>query len=218
MSLKANKNAKCVLIVSIKHGKLSLPETRICQYCQTQFEALYHQSKFCSIICRRKAMWAKRKTNGYNKNWEKNHKAERMVYRRRMTKKLNSLWYGTVEQPAKGCTNHTTPRLIQAEQSAESVLRSEGFNQITWTRDFSAFFPCDYLAERNGQKYGIEVTTQYQRAANRRIVPLLQFFGLKLLILHIRPDLTKYYLREPKGKHKLFSSVEKELMEEYKNV
>jgi hypothetical protein len=107
--------------------------------------------------------------------------------------------------------------VVKSEEYACEILKNEGFEEIILTRNFSAFFPCDILCKKNGEKYAVEVTLSFERKLNKRIRPLLEFFDLKPAILHIKPDFSCYYLKILK-RDDWGSSIETILTKQIKEV
>jgi hypothetical protein len=105
-------------------------------------------------------------------------------YYRRKTRKLWEDW---------GISNGNVGEL--AEKTALRILGIEGFKDIFQP---PATFTFDYLARKNGQIHFIEVTSGFKKALKKPQIELANYLGLPIMILFIKPDLTKYRLVTPK--------------------
>ena len=205
--------SKAVLVCSGKggtRGKFELHEPRlvICPECKTTFSTFSATKRFCNNRCMWR--WHDRKRRSYQRLWDAKHPDKRRIYRKTAQNKIQSQWHDG-ECPVY--TNHTNPLVIQSEFFVSSeVLPKHGFMDILLTRSFSAFFPCDILARKDGQICLIEVTLAFDRKINKRLAPLVRFLNARAFVCHVRPNFEEYYLKEVTGK--TYSSCRKVFMEE----
>jgi hypothetical protein len=83
----------------------------------------------------------------------------------------------------------------RAERIALKILEQEGYDEII---KVETNFPFDYLCKKDGRKYAVEVTTDWQREIRPHKIKLLRFANWRLLFLFIKPDFTQYRLIEIK--------------------
>jgi len=88
---------------------------------------------------------------------------------------------------------------IQSELFAlNEVLPKHGFSDMILTRGINASFPFDILAKKGDEKYAIEVTRCWQYKLDPRKMALLAFFGLKLYVCFLKPNLSWFIVKELK--------------------
>jgi len=151
--------------------------------------------KFCSLRCRQQ-YWNVRNQDKRRKLW------------RESNKRFRHQWGISTAK------HHLDPEVVQSELFvAQYVLPQHGFTDILLCRQFSVYFPFDILAKKDDDLCGIFVTLAYSKQLDPRLLPLIDFLGLRLFTCHVKPDLQKYYLLEmPRGKK--FSSCRGIFMEE----
>lgn len=110
------------------------------------------------------------------------------------------MWYGReYTDHRRREYNNYHPKVVNSERLiANEVLPRMGFTDIFLTRETHALFPFDILGKKDEDRYGILVTTKYNltRSELEGLSPLIQFFGIRVLIFFVKPDLTFYTYRE----------------------
>lgn len=110
------------------------------------------------------------------------------------------IWYGREYTDHRGRITHNyDSTVINSEKFiAQDILPKLDFTNILLARDSYSLFAFDILAKKNGEIYGIHVTTGWTviQKKIRRSIPLSEFFGLKILIFYVKPDLTYYTFNE----------------------
>jgi hypothetical protein len=186
--------------IKFKAKRLGLVYKRVCPVCGKEFTARSPKAIYCSRKCFYKAYYARRLKEKRKRYYLKHREAE-LIAQRKWKEEMYVLW------GFRGYVNHTDPVVKQSELFvAKEVLPKLGFTDIVLTREFSAFFPCDILAKKDGQIYLIEVTLQYERKLNPRILPLVKFLNARVCVCHVKPDFTVYFLKEVDVNKKLYSS------------
>jgi len=187
-------------IPSIKNKKNKKGIEKVC-WCGRRFTSNNPRKKFCSVRCQNK--YYNRTVKGYErqKRWRERHKTWLENWKISYKQKLQNLW-GKV-----GYHHPSNPSVIQSELFvANEVLPKYGFDNIVLTREFSNYFPCDILCKKDGKIYLVEVTLQYARKINPRIIPLVKFLDAKVLVCHIKPDFSMYFIKEVDVERRLSSS------------
>ena len=83
----------------------------------------------------------------------------------------------------------------RAEDRAHEILRELGFENIMHVSELHHFFPCDFIASREGRDYLVNVTTYWYEKI-KKVLPLARRLRLGLAVLFIKPDLSRYWLKE----------------------
>jgi len=190
----------------------SSPEERRCLNCGKPLNGFVLKT-YCSSKCRQLA-WSKanpKKRRAIEKTYWKKHPIKKKLKDKRWRDKMllanpnywagkslkmrratRVLW-GELTSEQKCDIRQTT---MYAEMAACKILKEEGFQNVIWLRLLSQTFPFDIAAERNGQKFAIEVTTSIQKQGKKELWKLLDFLDLHYYILHIRPDLNGFLMKE----------------------
>jgi len=79
---------------------------------------------------------------------------------------------------------------------AEEILPALGFSNILV---YAGNGPIDIFCEKGGEKYAIEVTTRPQYKLTYKKRAFLDWFKLKLMVCHLKPDFSWYILKELNG-------------------
>src|SRR4030042_204283 len=87
-------------------------------------------------------------------------------------------------------------RSVKSENLAEhTILPKLGFTNIIHLSITNRYSPFDFYAEKNNEKYFIEVTTGFSK-----YIPLAKLLAeildLKLFVLAIKPDFSAFALKE----------------------
>lgn len=84
------------------------------------------------------------------------------------------------------------------EELALKMLPKLGFSNILPVAEAFRSAPFDFLAEKNGIKYGIDATTHHTKSSNARhmMLKMMNWLGLKMLYIFISPDFKTYVLKE----------------------
>lgn len=105
--------------------------------------------------------------------------------------KRDLYWYNG-SKPQK--PNEETWR--KAEQRAENILIEEGFNDIKKTSSlFGERFPFDYIGEKDGKKFAIEITCGQRKEMSSKLENILKYFNLDLVYIFIKPDFSTYFIK-----------------------
>jgi hypothetical protein len=167
-----------------------------CIECYKIFRRKYHRELYHANIqhyreyarLRRKQPNVREAVKSENKRYYEKHREKRLAtsreYYRRKTRKLWEDW---------GISNGEAGEL--AEKIAPRILETEGFKDVFHP---PAIFAFDYLAKKNGQIHFIEVTSGFKKTLKKPQIELANYFGFPIMILFIKPDLTKYRLVLPK--------------------
>jgi transcription elongation factor Elf1 len=156
------------------------PKQFQCQFCGRVYQSTGSVSKFCSPKCR---------TAAYHERALENCKVHGRKYRR----KIRQLW------GVSSVKNHLANEVVKSELFvAQHILPKYGFTNILLSRSFSVYFPFDILARKDGRLCAINVTLQYSKELDPRLMPLIQLLDLRLFFCHVKPDFSKYYLLEIK--------------------
>ncbi len=101
------------------------------------------------------------------------------------------MWSGKIRDPKKDFT------WLKAEEYAERVsLPKLGFkNILNLNKQFSKF-PFDFYAEKNGEKFLIDVTTAPMKKVRNGLDELWKMLSLRRLILFVKPDFSTVVLKD----------------------
>lgn len=119
--------------------------------------------------------------------------------------KRDIFWYNN-QKPQKAsieCYN-------KIELLGKNILIKEGFQNIEHTSFvIGERFPFDYIAEKNKERYAIEITggqrkdqIKNKQKQAKRIENMLRIFNLKIIYIFIKPDLSTYFISNPEDKRK----------------
>lgn len=164
---------------------------RVCRDCGGPLPNQHPNRLYCSVVCRSRYLNRRHQTPVKKAHYDP--MAVWLERNKQYRAAVNAAW-GTV-----GYLNHTDPLVVRSEEHiANVVLPAEGFVDIVPTRPWTAYFPADILARKDGVSYLVEVTLQPERKIPPKVWPVLRFFNARFLVVHITADLSRYYLVEPK--------------------
>ncbi len=169
---------------------------RVCSYCNKEYEPI-RSSRFCSKI-----------HGGYS--WKMNNRDRYLRNTRRNQAERKRIW-GSVWS---GFRDSDNPIFRRAEEiAATSILPREGFKDIFWVSEINSKSIFDILARKNGETYAINVTTSYKKHANRQTVEIIEYLGLRHLILFVSPDLQSHFFRELRGGQRTSGLYNRDLLQ-----
>jgi len=154
-----------------------------CDYCGITFEAKRSDDKFCSVGCAHKNYVAQHKEHYRELRTRGNHK---------LYAKLREFWgLGSVGSGQTEISRRAEYHV------AEYVLPKEGFTSILLTHKIASMFPyIDVFARKKGEIYGVQVTLLPTKHVPSKVKPLMEFFGMRMLVCHVKPDFSWYHLNE----------------------
>jgi hypothetical protein len=126
-----------------------------------------------------------------HRKWELLNKEKYKVIQKRFSDKLRKFW------------GYSSPKIaVQAEVIAtDRILPALGFDNIIHLPSRNCRMLYDILAEKEGIKYGISVTTSYMYRLRDSQRAIANFFGLKHVVLFVKPSLNHYRLLNVNKNH-----------------
>lgn len=152
--------------------------SKTCRYCGESFTPKTGRA----VTCYRESCRSK-----VTKDWRARYDTKRTAARR----KIQANW-GYTNSRHLGCRGGKS-----AEEAAPRFLRELDFTNIIEMTTRLANFPWDVLAERDGQKYAIQVTMRTHTV--HRYFRATAFLDLNWAVLFVKPDLTHAVLKVPRG-------------------
>ena len=122
--------------------------------------------------------------------WCKNNPVKYTEIRQKIAAKMRKEWYGNLSPAEKGQERNN--RAIKAESLVETtILPRHGFKDIFKPPNHFAF---DYLAKRDNDIWGIEVSSNMMKQIKSYNLELASYLGWKCLVLLVSPLWDKYAL------------------------
>lgn len=141
--------------------------------------------------------WRERNRRYYaNNRWREIERKSTYYYRNRekvlaKRRRIYLVWSGKIRDPKKDFT------WLKAEEYAERIaLPKLGFTNIQNLNQKFSKFPFDFYAEKDGEKFLIDVTTAPMKNVNDGLDTLWKVLGLKRLVLFVKPDFCRIFLKE----------------------